>query len=90
MAGPRRELGQSGGLKDVFRNFDQPPASFSWWDYRAGGFRRNQGLRIDLILASEALSARCHACQIDLLPRAADQPSDHTPVFADFAPDFYI
>lgn len=75
---------QALGLSDVFRNFEQPERSFSWWDYRAGGFRRNQGLRIDLILASRPLATRCRSCQIDLLARGNDQPSDHAPVFADF------
>ena len=69
------------GLVDVFRSFEQPPQSFSWWDYRAGSFRRNNGLRIDLLLASAALAARCTACDIDREPQRA---SDHTPVIATF------
>ncbi|MEZ5515503.1 MAG: exodeoxyribonuclease III [Steroidobacteraceae bacterium] len=72
------------GLVDVFRQFEQPPALFSWWDYRQAAFRRNHGLRIDLILASEALAARCRACVIDVEPRRAERPSDHTPVIAHF------
>ena len=48
------------GFADVFRQFDQPPQTFSWWDYRAGAFRRNNGLRIDLILASAAAGAALH------------------------------
>jgi exodeoxyribonuclease III len=72
------------GLIDVFRQFEQPPQSFSWWDYRAGAFRRNQGLRIDLLLASGALAARCRACEIDVGPRRAERASDHTPVIATF------
>jgi exodeoxyribonuclease-3 len=70
------------GLSDVFRQFEQAPGSFSWWDYRGGGFRRNEGLRIDLILANAALAARCEACTIDLTPRRWDKPSDHAPVVA--------
>lgn len=73
------------GLVDVFRQFDQPEKSFSWWDYRAGRFRRNSGLRIDLILASPALTARCTASYIDREPRGWDRPSDHAPVIAEFA-----
>jgi exodeoxyribonuclease-3 len=73
------------GLIDVFRQFEQPEKSFSWWDYRAGKFRRNAGLRIDLILASPALAARCTASYIDREPRGWDRPSDHTPVVAEFA-----
>lgn len=71
------------GLKDAFRLFEQPEKSFSWWDYRAAGFRRNLGLRIDHILLSEALAARCTAAIIDKEPRKLERPSDHTPVMAD-------
>lgn len=72
------------GLHDVFRQFEQPPATFSWWDYRAAGFRRNAGLRIDLILASEALAKRCAESSIDREPRTWERPSDHAPVIAEF------
>ena len=72
------------GLVDVFRKFDQPPRSFSWWDYRAGAFRRNHGLRIDLLLASAKLAERCTACAIDPGPRRAERASDHTPVIGTF------
>jgi len=72
------------GLTDVFRNFDQVEKSFSWWDYRAAGFRRNAGLRIDLILASASLAKCCTASYIDKEPRAWERPSDHTPVVAEF------
>jgi exodeoxyribonuclease-3 len=73
------------GLHDLFRRFEQPEQEFSWWDYRMGAFRRNRGLRIDLILASDALAARCTACRIDKEPRRHERPSDHAPVIADFA-----
>lgn len=73
------------GLSDVYRQFEQPEQTFSWWDYRAAGFRRNAGLRIDLILANEALAARCTASYIDKEPRTWDRPSDHTPVIAEFS-----
>ena len=72
------------GLVDLFRVFDQEDESFSWWDYRAGAFRRNRGLRIDLILATEAMKKRCSACRIDAGPRRRERPSDHTPVIAEF------
>ena len=82
----RRALAEilSTGYKDTFRLFDQSEQSFSWWDYRAGAFRRNMGLRIDLILASDALSARCTASFVDVEPRKLERPSDHTPVLAEF------
>ncbi len=72
------------GFVDVFRRFEQPENSFSWWDYRAAAFRRNRGLRIDLVLASPALAAACTASGIDRAPRAREQPSDHAPVWARF------
>lgn len=70
------------GLVDVFRLFDQPDKAYSWWDYREMAFRRNRGLRIDLILASPALAGRCSASLIDREPRKLDKPSDHAPVVA--------
>lgn len=76
---------QALGLQDTFRLFEQAEKSFSWWDYRAGGFRRNHGLRIDLILASQALVAVCQSCVIEREPRTWEKPSDHTPVVAVFA-----
>lgn len=72
------------GLVDTFRLFDQPEGAYSWWDYRMGAFRRNHGLRIDLVLASRALAERCTGCRIDRAPRAWERPSDHAPVVATF------
>jgi exodeoxyribonuclease-3 len=68
------------GLHDSFRLFEQPEKSFSWWDYRMMGFRRNFGMRIDHILVSDALKAKCTAAYIDKNPRKLERPSDHTPV----------
>jgi exodeoxyribonuclease-3 len=73
------------GFVDVFRGFEQEEKSYSWWDYRAAAFRRNMGLRIDLILASGDLKDRCTACRIDVEPRRLERPSDHTPVIAEFS-----
>ena len=72
------------GLNDVFRKFPQAEKSFSWWDYRMNAFRRNFGLRIDHILASNTLAERCTECVIDKTPRVLERPSDHTPVIASF------
>ena len=72
------------GLEDCFRRFEQPDKSFSWWDYRMMAFRRNAGLRIDLILASAALAQACAECRIDKAPRRLERPSDHAPVVARF------
>ena len=73
------------GLTDTFRLFEQEEKSFSWWDYRAAGFRRNLGLRIDLILSSAKMTQACTAAWIDKSPRRLERPSDHTPVIAEFA-----
>lgn len=68
------------GLHDAFRLFEQPEKSFSWWDYREFGFRRNRGLRIDHVLVSAALLPHVSACAIDRAPRKNERPSDHAPV----------
>jgi exodeoxyribonuclease-3 len=68
------------GLHDSFRLFEQPEKSFTWWDYRMMGFRRNFGMRIDHILVSDALKEKCESCIIDKSPRKLERPSDHTPV----------
>jgi exodeoxyribonuclease-3 len=70
------------GLVDAFRLFEQPPKSWSWWDYRNLAFRKNQGLRIDHILVGETLRAAVQSCEIDKQPRRNERPSDHTPVLA--------
>jgi exodeoxyribonuclease-3 len=72
------------GLVDIYRRFEQPDQGFSWWDYRMAAFRRNLGLRIDLLLASPALAQLCEACHIDKTPRAWERPSDHAPVLGSF------
>ena len=75
---------QATGLSDCFRLFEQPEKSYSWWDYRKMAFRRNAGLRIDLILASAELAGKCAESRIDREPRRLERPSDHTPVLARF------
>jgi exodeoxyribonuclease-3 len=70
------------GFSDSFRMFEQAPKTYSWWDYRMMGFRRNAGMRIDHILLSEALKEKCSASVVDKEPRAWEQPSDHAPVIA--------
>ena len=69
------------GLHDAFRLFEQPARSWSWWDYRNLAFRKNQGLRIDHILVSDAMRAKVSACVIDKAPRRLERPSDHAPVW---------
>ncbi len=72
------------GLVDTFRAFEEDGGIFSWWDYRAAAFRRNRGLRIDLILASPGAAADLAAAHIDPAPRRLERPSDHTPTVAEF------
>ncbi len=72
------------GFKDSFRLFNNQPGHYTWWDYRAGAFRRNHGLRIDHILTSNALASRCIACNIDKEIRLWEKPSDHVPVIASY------
>lgn len=69
------------GMKDSFRLFPQAEKSFSWWDYRMNGFKRNLGLRIDHILLTTNLATRCRESVIDLVPRRLERPSDHAPVW---------
>jgi exodeoxyribonuclease-3 len=73
------------GFTDSFRCFDQPDRTFSWWDYRMNNFKRNRGLRIDLILTSPALTGALDASVVDAVPRGWERPSDHAPVVAEFA-----
>lgn len=71
------------GLRDSYRLLESEGGCYSWWDYRQAGFRRNLGLRIDLVLISQALQAR--AVGIDREPRSWERPSDHAPVWVDLA-----
>ena len=72
------------GLRDTFRLFEQEERTWSWWDYRMNMFRRKLGLRIDLVLASEAMAGRCTASYVDIEPRRQERPSDHAPAVAEF------
>jgi exodeoxyribonuclease-3 len=73
------------GLHDAYRLFPQEAKSFSWWDYRDAGFRRNRGMRIDHILVSNALKPLVKGCVIDKTPRKNERPSDHAPVVVELA-----
>jgi exodeoxyribonuclease III len=73
------------GFTDVFRLHCPEPGQYTYWDYRLrGSFRREHGWRLDHILATQPLAERCTACTIDIEPRLADRPSDHTPIVAEF------
>jgi exodeoxyribonuclease-3 len=73
------------GLVDVIRQHHQEAGLYSWWDYRAGAFPRNHGLRIDHLWTTAPLAHRCVDAWIDKMPRAMPKPSDHAPVIADFS-----
>src|SRR6476620_2927066 len=72
------------GFVDAFRKVNGNVKQFSWWDYRAGAFQKNHGLRIDHIWVSEPLASTLDDCWIDSSPRELEKPSDHTPVVAEF------
>lgn len=72
------------GFHDCFRELAPDAQEFSWWDYRMNAFKRNRGLRIDHILASQPLFTNCIGCHIDKVPRKWERPSDHAPVVAEF------
>lgn len=78
------EVVRAWGFADAFRLHTAEPGHFSWWDYRAGSFRRNAGLRIDHVWVSEPLAARSKLTWIDKEPRGWERPSDHAPVVAEF------
>jgi len=73
------------GLTDVFRQHHAEGGLYSWWDYRQLGFPKNLGLRIDLVLCTQSLTARCTSVTIDRNARKGKNPSDHAPVIAEFA-----
>ena len=72
------------GFTDAFRLHTEEGGKFSWWDYRAGAFRRNLGLRIDHVWITDSLVPRSVRTWIDVEPRKWERPSDHAPVIAEF------
>ena len=75
---------QDWGLVDLFRQHHAESGLFTWWDYRAGAFRRNQGLRIDHVFGTRSMAARCVGAEIERTVRSLQRPSDHAPVVAEF------
>jgi exodeoxyribonuclease-3 len=73
------------GLSDAFRTLHPEGGQYSWWDYRGGGFRKNEGLRIDYVFLSASLQARCTGASMDIEPRRLEKPSDHIPVIVELA-----
>jgi exodeoxyribonuclease III len=73
------------GLVDAFRVFHPEPHRYSFWDYQAGRWMRDEGLRIDHLLLTPQAADRLVACDIDREPRGRDKASDHTPVWCELA-----
>lgn len=73
------------GLTDAFRTLHPDSHSFSWWDYRGGGYEHNKGMRIDHLLLSPQATNLLKTSGIDEKPRGAEKASDHAPVWATFA-----
>jgi exodeoxyribonuclease-3 len=71
------------GLTDAFRARTQGPGHYSFWDYQAGAWNRNNGIRIDHFLLSPTVADRLRACQIDRDVRGRDKPSDHVPIWVE-------
>jgi exodeoxyribonuclease-3 len=69
------------GYGDVYRTLHPEQPGFSWWDYRSGALRKNDGVRIDHLLASTNCLGAITACDVDKGPRMNDKPSDHAPVW---------
>ncbi len=72
------------GLVDTFRTHHDEAGIYSWWDYRMLGFPKNNGLRIDHILATPALAERSTDAWVDRDERKGQKPSDHAPVLTEF------
>lgn len=73
------------GLTDAFRAITPGPGHYSFWDYQAGAWERNNGIRIDHILLSPQAADRLIDCRIDTAVRGGEKPSDHVPVWAELA-----
>ena len=73
------------GLTDTLRLHHSESGLFTWWDYRMLSFPKNRGLRIDAVLASASLASRCTNSGIDREMRKGKEPSDHAPIWAEFA-----
>lgn len=75
----------TGRFVDVYRARYPDKIQYTFWDFFANSFATNKGWRIDHILATPALAKKCTAVDVDLTPRKAPSPSDHTVVWADFS-----
>jgi exodeoxyribonuclease-3 len=84
--GRLEQIMRDGGLVDAYRALHPDAVGYTWWDYRQGHFHRGLGLRIDLVLVSDALAGRLEACGIVRDFRKGTKPSDHAPLVTELAP----
>jgi exodeoxyribonuclease-3 len=73
------------GLTDAFRACHAEPHRYTYWDYQGGAWQKDHGIRIDLILLSPQAADMLTACDIDRRPRSWERPSDHVPIWCEFA-----
>jgi exodeoxyribonuclease-3 len=73
------------GLTDALRVYNAAGGQYTFWDYQAGAWQKDHGIRIDHFLLSPRLADRLNTCTIDREPRGWDKPSDHTPIIIELA-----
>ncbi|MEM7269033.1 MAG: exodeoxyribonuclease III [Pseudomonadota bacterium] len=71
------------GYTEAFRALNTAPLNYTFWDYQAGAWQKNNGIRIDHFLLTPQAADRLRACEIDKTPRGREKPSDHTPIWVD-------
>jgi len=71
------------GLTDAYRATTSETGRYTWWGYMAGGWQKDNGVRIDHLLLSPQAADRLQACDIDRTPRNWEKPSDHTPIWCE-------
>lgn len=71
------------GYTEAFRALNTAPLNYTFWDYQAGAWNKNNGIRIDHFLLTPQAADLLLDCQIDKKPRAGEKPSDHTPIWVD-------
>lgn len=73
------------GLTEAFRIYNKSAGQYSFWDYQAGAWQKDNGIRIDHFLLSPEIADRIQNCEIDKTPRGWERPSDHTPIIIEIA-----
>ncbi|MEM7523333.1 MAG: exodeoxyribonuclease III [Pseudomonadota bacterium] len=71
------------GYTDAFRALNGAAGNYTFWDYQAGAWNKDHGIRIDHFLLTPQAADRLEACEIDKAPRGREKPSDHTPIWVD-------